>query len=728
MILFQKDWMQYGRAKIHTTTKNTSFLRLADVYRKMGVKNNSFHLALLNPELEHVDPHSLDLTPQQMAAVAIECKLNPWYFFREVVRIPVKGSTEAVPLQANRGNIAAYWLFFNHITFFLIQIRQTGKSVSIDALMVLLLNVLCQNTLINLLTKDDKLRSENIKRIKDIDMELPFYLRQRTKNDLNNTEQLSVKALSNNYIGHVPQKSPKDALNQGRGFTSPIFHIDEAPFQSNIAIAMPAALAAGTAARDSARQNNTPYGTIITTTAGKKDDKDGKYAYNLVSNSTEWTEALLDCIDPEALEKAIRSSNPHRELRVNCTFNHKQLGKTDEWLKRAVEEAMVTGEDADRDFGNVWTSGTQASPLPVHLIEKIRASQKDPLHVEISKIEGYVTRWYIPQEEINLQLAKSFFVMSMDTSDASGGDDISMLLTDIRTGKVVAAGSYNETNIITFAQWLASWFTRFENFVCIIERRSTGSAIIDYLLYILPSLGIDPFKRLFNRCVNDLQDYPERWREINAGVNRKRSDVINAHKKTFGFATSGSGITSRTDLYSTTLQNAAKKIGDKIYDKKTIDQIAGLTIVNGRVDHQPGEHDDMVISLLLMFWLLTQGKNLSHYGIDSRTIFMESKVEDTVDRNTMMQRREQLAIRAQIDEIVQKMEVEKDTYIQMRLEHQLRVLNRSLVLEEGEVFSVDDLINEMKNNKYTKAKQDNPVDYSRPIYNSNGYYSGGIFG
>jgi hypothetical protein len=729
MILFREDFKKYPSAIIDVNTKNKSFLRLATVYREMGITNNAFLLALINPSLQGVDPFdSANLTAEQMTAIAIECKMNPWYYFREIARVPIKGSTEPVMFEANRGNIALYWLFFNHITTILIQIRQTGKSVSTDVLSVGLMNIFCENVLINLLTLNDKLRSENIKRIKDIDSELPFYLRQRTKNDLNNMEQVTVKSLRNNYIGHVPQASVKDALNQGRGFTAPVFHVDEGPFQANIAVSLPAALAAGTAARDAARKNGTPYGTILTTTAGKKDDRDGKFIYNLLINSAEWNEKFLDSFNTQELETIIRKSSPSGELRVNCTFNHRQLGKSDAWLKQALEDTMVTGDDANRDFFNVWTAGTQSSPLPVALLEKIKSSEAEPYYTDISKTHGYVTKWYIHEQDIEKTLQESFFVLSMDTSDASGGDDISLLFTDIKTGKTVAAGSYNETNLISLAEWLVTWFVRFENFVAIIERRSTGSAIIDYLLLMLPTKGIDPFKRLFNRCVNDAQDQPERYKEISNPVLRKRPAFINAYKKSFGFATSGSGITSRSDLYSITLQKAAKLIGEGVTDRKTINQIVSLVVINGRVDHQPGEHDDMVIAWLLTVWLLTQGTNLSFYGIDSKLILSQIKKQEFVSKRDYFDHLEQQTIRQEIEKIYEEMSKERDEFVLMRKEQRLRVLNSNLILQEGERFSLDDLINSIREERKNFARNSSSNNSLYNNYNPNGTYSSTLLG
>ena len=84
MILFKDDWQKYPNAIIHYETKNLTFLRLAEIYYKMGVKNNAFHLSLLDPSLKDIDPHNPDLPIQIKSRIVQECKLNPWYVFRAV--------------------------------------------------------------------------------------------------------------------------------------------------------------------------------------------------------------------------------------------------------------------------------------------------------------------------------------------------------------------------------------------------------------------------------------------------------------------------------------------------------------------------------------------------------------------------------------------------------------------------------------------------------------------
>lgn len=695
-ILFAEDWAKYPNAIIDTQTKNKSFVRLASVYRSMGVRNHAFILALINPKLQGVDPHDPELSQQTKLMIATECKLNYWYYLREVIRVPAIGSSEGTYFEANRGNIASAWLFFNHITYTLIQPRQTGKSFSTDTLMVYLMDIGCLNTKINLLTKDDNLRRANILRLKDIRSELPPYLRQFTPKDANNTEEMTTERLGNRYTTHVPRTSPKDAIKLGRGLTTSIFHIDELPFIPHISIALPAALAAMGAAVDKSKAEGAHYGTILTTTAGKKDDRDGRYAYGLVSESAIWDEKFFDCRNLEHLENVIKNNSRNRVLRVNLTFNHRQLGKTDEWLLRKLQDSTQSGDDANRDFFNLWTSGSQSHPLPVHILEKITSSVRDVEYTEISGQNGYVIRWYIPENDIPARMASSKYIMGMDTSEACGNDDISMVIMDVETLEVIACGTFNETNLIHFAMWIVSLMFRFVNLTAIIENRSTGTMLIDYLLVELPKLGIDPFKRLFNTCVQNADEQPERFSEIRQPMSRRNFNTLVKYKKTFGYSTSGSGAMSRTQLYSTSLNIAAKSAADRVHDKSIIDQIAGLITKNGRIDHQDGEHDDMVVGWLLCIWMITQGKNLSHYGIDSKTILSRTNINEPYDAEAERFKALQAEYRNRLEEVSTLMSKCRDDFLILKYEQEMRSLSNLIVREEGELISVDEMIRRAK--------------------------------
>lgn len=709
MILFREDWERYPNAIIDKDTKNKSFLRYAILLKEMGIKSHTIVLQLHNKELKGIDPYDPKLSIEQMMMIAAECKVNPFYYFREIARDP-KGSADIIlPFKANRGNMALYWLFFNHITTILIQIRQTGKSFSIDTLDGYLLNVGTNNTDIALLTKDDDIRSKNLIRLKSICDTLPFYLKRRNRHDVGNTEQLTVKALKNSYTGYVPSSSPKDAELKGRGITSAIMRADEVAYFKNISITLPAALSATGAATDIAKIKNLPYGITMTTTAGKKDDRDGAYVYKLLQESFVWTEKLFDCKNIEELESVIRKNsstdkNKRGVLRVNCTFNHRQLGYTDKWLVEAMERSINEGGGAERDYLNRWTSGSLTSPIPINLVEVIRNSEVSDPYSELTTY-GYVVRWYIPENEIESIISRQHHILCLDTSDASGGDDIGMVLINSVTGEVAASGNYNETNLITFAEWLCMWAVRFTNITIIIERRSSGATIIDYMLIQLPTKGINPFKRLYNRVVQDYDEFPDRYALVNKTYGSVRPEHLVEFKKSFGFATSAFGATARSELYGSVLQNAVKMCSPLVRDKKLIDQLLGLVIRNGRVDHDVGEKDDLCIAWMLGFWLLTRGKNLSFYGINSEIVLSKNDYYIIDNDPVNLYDREYIdEVKERISELTEDLKKCRDEYIATSIENEIKSLYIELKDDKQTIRTVDELINSIKKQRTIQSR------------------------
>lgn len=700
--LFAEDWDDCDYI-VHNSTQNKSFLDYSNLLKQMGVKNHKWPLQLHNPDLEFVDPFQEGLDPVTMVAIRNECRDNPFYYFREIARAPGHTPENPKRLLANRGNMSMYWLYFNALTVYLIQIRQTGKSLSMDHLSQYLGNIYYRSKLINLFTKDDKLRTQNMERLREIAQYLPFYLSGRKKSDVNNTEEIHWTLVSNRFKGHIPATSKLQANSVGRGFTAETNLVDELAFLRWVETSLPAYLAGGNNARAQAEKDGIFYGTVMATTAGKKDDEDGAFAYKLVQGAAIWDEAFFDAQNRFELYRMVKAASPDNVPEVHCSFNHRQLGYTDQWLYDSMRAAKVSGEAADRDFGNVWTDGSQSSPLTTEDTKRVRHSQKDP-YTEHQRPWPFLVRWFQPAEIIESFLAAHSTIASFDPSEAIGRDDCTVTFRDIRDGSVVGAANINEVNTIEIAKWIVHILVKYPKVTLIPENKLNGSTIIDYIIMELVAQGIDPFKRIFNMVVNEHVEFKDRYKTICTN-GRIPKEYLTTYRRLFGFKTSAGGTFSRDALYGSVFMAAIKYTGDKVYDKVTIDQILSLVVKNDRIDHAPGNKDDLVISWLLSYWFLTHARNLSHYGINPREVLSLNRVkaeDDSVEN--LYDRLQQQMLRQKVDSVVERLAKEEDRYIAERLEQQLKHLETQLNDEDRMTLAADDLIEQLRDHRRGKRR------------------------
>ena len=157
----------------HMSTTNKSFLEMHRYLKDSGIENNKFMLVLLDPDLARIDPHDPNLNRLMKQKVLRECIYNPWYFFREVVRIPDSGQATGVKFELSRGNLALLFCLMMNLNTFLEQPRQTGKTISSLCWYLYLFNFGTANAEMSFLNKkldDSKL---NLQRIREIRALLP---------------------------------------------------------------------------------------------------------------------------------------------------------------------------------------------------------------------------------------------------------------------------------------------------------------------------------------------------------------------------------------------------------------------------------------------------------------------------------------------------------------------------------------------------------------------------
>ena len=696
MILFENQYSHLSSDHFDVNTANVSFIRMHQILRKMNIKNNKFFLVILDKELKGIDPHNLpDNSMELKLRIARECKINPWYFFREMIRIPSTGS-KPVRFRLNRASLSLIWLFFNHIDNLLIMPRQLGKTIGSISISAAIIYVLGRNTTFSMLTKDSKLRKENVSRLKDIRDALPEWFINKSRQDTDNSEELSYTILDNNkYNTFVAQGSVSGAERLGRGMTVPSQHWDEIAYFLNISITYPIAISSTTTAIENAKAAGQSYGNILTTTAGKLNTEEGRFTHNLICNSLVFSEKLYDLPNEAELLKVVQANS--RQAMVYSEFNYKQLGKTDEWFKQTAART-VGGEDIiNRDLLNRWTYGTDTNPIDKKFLERMYESKREPEYIQY--VDEFLIRWYIPDTIVKVpsEFSKIPIIIGMDASENVGRDFTSLVLIDARNMSVIGTCLCNTVNIIKVSQFICRWLIKYDNILFVPERNSVGCAIIDYCLLQLDSHGINPFFRIYNDVIQNLETY-----KLNK-ASLMRPGIYNEYRKLFGFRTSSS---SRTFLYKTVFFKVLELASHVVQDQGIINEIAGLSIKNGRIDHSGEGHDDSVIAYILTAYVLFFGNHLDMYDFSNNDTDWLLKgletVTDGITGNTIDAGAIE-SISAEIRRIEGRIRYETDPTSKIELIHKLNDYKSKLPKDDDGIIAKVNSITELKPKKQVLA-------------------------
>lgn len=676
MILFSKDYAEQG-ATVDTSTRNLSFVKMSLVLNQMNIHNNLFMLSLFDKDLKGRDPHNLNDDSEELRLrVGMEAKINPWFFIRECVRITASGSG-GIPYILNRSNLAQAWCFFNSIDSFQVMPRQCGKSVGTMSIAGWYLYIAGLSLQWGMFCKGIKLQNENVDRLKKIRDALPKYLLHQTSADTNNKEGVAYAKLGTKMLTFVAQDDKQAASDQARGQTHSVQNWDEIAFYNNIDLSFPVATAALNQGGEDARAAGLPSAKILTTTAGDIDDKRGRWAYHQVCDSLRFTEKLYDSEDHDALMGYLRTNS--RNMMMYLEYSYKQIGKTDEWFERVTrgkDEATI-----QRDYLNMWTHGTSNSIFTKEMIAKIQSSRREP--VATTSYETLIIKWYDDPEVLKSteRLRNIPYVIGLDTSDNVGRDFTTMCMVNPIDLHVVATFKCNTTNLSFVARAVLRLLMEFPRAIFIPERNKIGVVFIDFIFAEMRRDVFDPLTRIYNKY---FQEYTRDT--IVTNLNYDDGNV----RKNFGFTTTKSA-TSREFLYSTVLMTAMKLMGDRLYDAALIDEISGISMKNGRVDHSEKGHDDLLIAYLLALYFILFAANHNLYGISIDELLSEvdENSGDSVDAEFKTQ---QNRLKALLIDYKGKLKHASNDILKQALEREIQKITRvigDVTVEESNFVSLD---------------------------------------
>ena len=580
----------------HHSTSNKSFIDMALYLKDKGIQHYEFMLLLLDPDLAGVDPFDPNLSPVMKTKILRECVYNPWYFLREVCRIPQDGRPQGVPFMLHRGNLAMIFCLMLNINTIAIFPRQTGKTWAAIGDCEWTHQFVRGSGILHF-NKNQGDANMNLRRMQDAIRMLPMYLQHSNYDNLDPSDKRRVKnneksirnAIDSTIeaMASAGNEAKADAMARGKT-ASKIWYDELAYIFFNEAI-YTAATPAFEKARELAEENDVPYNVTITTTPGDLATPHGAFAYKMLETSIVFNEKMYD-MKRKDLFDVIRHT-PDKTDFIFIQFSHLQLGETDEWyLSRAKK--MNNPIKARREYLLEWINSNGNSPFDPDDIELIGDLSKQK--------EGLVTTYKI-NKYYNLNVYSEYHgrkpvLIGVDVSGGLGRDSTAVTVVNPETLLPMAFFKSNMIPSDHLKKLLVTLVTkRYPHCILTIENNSVGKPLLD-------ELRDTPLNRVL---------YKERKkRNIDMGASnftkKKKSDMIE-----YGHNVNPQSRAQMMEMLESIVHNAPEHVAyPELYN-----EIKFLELKNGRIDHNSATHDDCTMSYLGVLWIVRYGTGLKGRGI-----------------------------------------------------------------------------------------------------------------
>jgi hypothetical protein len=588
-------------------TYNKSFLQVAQDLKTLGLKNWYFMLEIYDYSLVNIDPYALDsnghasLSQDQVTRIMTECMRNPWYYLRELCRIPDPGGT-AVPYIANRGNIAQAWCIFHGLDSWLCLPRQQGKTQSAIAAQAWMYSFGTSQSQFIFINKSGDDSKTNLRRLREQIKFLPEYLRFESFVDedgkvtkaTQNATLIRHPVNGNSIITRSKATSYDMALSLARGLTAPIQHFDEAEFTNFIKTIVSNSVSTYETAASRAKANGAMYGRIFTCTPGDLDSKPGQEAQEILDKTAKWTEKLYD-MTAEEIQMYLNSQGKDCNKILYIEYSYSQIGKTEAWL-RDISAKIGDTLVVRREILLQRLHGSSLSPFDQEDIEYIVEIGKKPID-ELWIMEYYKFDVY---KKLN---PRTPYIIGVDCSTGTNGDNNAITILNPYTLEPDAEFECSYIGETLFERLLTMLVTEIlPRGVLCIERNSVGDSIIDHLMN-----GPARDRLYFDKAKDLVENNSTAMGTIESVLKRQASI-----KSYYGVYTSPK---SRDDMVAI-LARHVNEYKDKFVTKNIIRDLSRLVRTSsGKIEAGPGFHDDSIMSYLIALYVYYHGNNLAVFGI-----------------------------------------------------------------------------------------------------------------
>ena len=597
----------------HHSTSNKSFIDMAMYLKDRGIKHYEFMLLLLDPDLAGVDPYDPRLSTVMKTKILRECLYNPWYFIREVVRIPQAGKAGGIPFVLHRGNLAMLFCLMLNLNTMCILPRQTGKTYCAVVWYLYLFNFGTNSSEISFLNKKFDDSKNNLSRVKDTRELLPSYLRMDqmfgpdgSKLKGRNSVESMTHPINRNIIRTVASARDKtSAASLMRGRTTSIIYIDEYAFIKHNKIIYMNMVPAWNTAANNAKVNHKPYGMLITTTPGMLATEEGQYCFDAMGNATKFNEGWYDLTYNEIMD--IINTN-ERSTFVYIEYSYQQLGYSEQWFRDLCRNMELDWDAIRREVLLEWSPSVENSPFRKEDLDTIRNLLRAPIG-SFMVFNKYPILVYERMDPKHVPL------IGCDVSGGYQRDSSAITIVDSWTTRVTAEFNCNWIPTLDLAAVILELVTKYmPNAVVNIERNGGfGATVIAKLL-------TTSIKRNLFFTIKD--------KVIEERIGGGQSMVRKQKTKVFG---SDSTHEEREKLMDI-LRNRVDFHKDKIISKTIYDELCGLEVKkNGRIEHSSNTHDDQIFSWLWALYIIYEGGELMRtWGIERHEIKTDAELDEAV--------------------------------------------------------------------------------------------------
>lgn len=603
---------------MQTNTKNQSFLDMHYFLKHKGIKNNDFFLALYDADLMYIDPRDKNLPGQYKIKVLRECCRNFWYFIREVVRIPEGGGAvgDGARYELHRGNLAMNFLFMNNYNIFLELPRQHGKTTAALCYYLWVFNFRATNTDIVFIHQKYNRAKDNLNTLKNLRAALPSYLQMDamimpdgTKKKVKNTVESLQHPINNNRIRAMAGAvSETQARNSARGMTVAMQYYDEFAFTRFNKEMYMAAVPAFSKAKQNAIKNGAPYGILITTTPGVLTNDEGKYAYQIRNNATQWNERYYD-YDRYKLEE-LRASNTNSSF-FHVIYSYKQLGRNEEYFKNMCIDLENDWIAIRREVLLEWTNASNDCPFSQQDLESIEAwIKKEPRDtIFFGNVGQYQFQVWDTIKDMQYPP-----IIGVDVAGGYNRDSTAITMIDSKTTKVVGTFNCNYISMPDTAGLVEQLVSNYApNAIVNIERDGGwGGSVLQML-------------------VKNGKIKRNLYYEIKERVLEERVDMGGSSRHTPATKVREFGISEREyrDRLIEILFSRVKYHKDKFVAPILLDELRTLEYKkNGKVEHASNAHDDTLFSYMLALYVWYDGHNINQWGMYRNPIKTDQETDE----------------------------------------------------------------------------------------------------